>query len=420
MFARLNKIYHEFPRLFWVVVVVSFIDRIGGTLLFPFFALYITQKFNVGMTQAGILLGMSSLFGLIGSTIGGALTDKFGRKQLILFGLIFSAVSTLGFGLVNEFSVLFPLMVVVGLLSSVAHPAHDAMIADILPEKQRQEGFGILRVVGNLSWIIGPTIGGFVANINFFYLFVIDSVISCIVAAIIFRAIPETKPEPHAHEQHESFLQTLSGYRVVLKDFAFMGFMVAGMLMLIVYQQMYGSLSVYLRDNHGINPSGYGFLMTTSAITVVFFQFWVSRTIKYRPPFLMMAFGTVFYMIGFALFGVVTAYFLFALNIVIITIGEMIVVPMSQAIATNFAPETMRGRYMAIFGLSWAVPSTIGPGAAGYILDNYNPNLLWYIGGALCGLSVLAYYALHLRLGRKSEFAPAAEESAMPMPATTD
>ena len=419
MFARLNKVYHEFPRLFWVVVAVSFIDRIGGTLLFPFFALYITQKFSVGMTQAGILLGMSSLFGLIGSTIGGALTDKFGRKQLILFGLVFSAVSTLAFGLVNEFSLLFPLMVVVGLLSSVAHPAHDAMIADILPEKQRQEGFGILRVVGNLSWMIGPTIGGFLADINFFYLFLIDAIISCVVAAIIFRLIPETKPEPHAHEQNESLWQTVIGYRVALKDLAFMAFMVAGLLMMVVYQQMYSTLSVYLRDNHNINPSGYGFLMTTSAITVVLFQFWVSRIIKYRPPFLMMAVGTVFYMIGFALFGVVATYVLFALNIVIITVGEMIVVPMSQAIAANFAPETMRGRYMAIFGLSWAIPSTVGPGAAGYILDNYNPNLLWYIGGALCALSVLAYYALHLRLGAKPQFAPAQEE-AVSVAATTD
>ncbi|RPJ26682.1 MAG: MFS transporter [Chloroflexi bacterium] len=419
MFARLNKTYHEFPRLFWVVVGVSFIDRIGGTLLFPFFALYITQKFNVGMTEAGVLLGMSSLFGLIGSTLGGALTDKFGRKQLILFGLVFSAVSTLAFGLVTEINVLYPLMVFVGLLSSVAHPAHDAMIADILPEKQRQEGFGILRVVGNLSWIIGPTIGGFIADINFFYLFVIDAVVSCVVAAIIFRAIPETKPEPHAQAESESLLQTVIGYRVVLRDLAFMAFMVAGMLMLIVYQQMYGSLSVYLRDNHNIDPSGYGFLMTTSAITVVIFQFWVSRIIKYRPPFLMMAIGTVFYMIGFALFGVVTTYVLFALNIVIITIGEMIVVPMSQAIAANFAPETMRGRYMAIFGLSWALPATIGPGAAGYILDNYNPNLLWYLGGVLCGLSVLAYYVLHLRLGARQQFAPEQEESA-PLPATTD
>ena len=419
MFTRLNKIYHEFPHLFWVVVSVSFIDGIGGTLLFPFFALYITQKFNVGMTQAGILLGMSSLFGLIGSTIGGALTDKFGRKQLILFGLVFSAISTLTFGFVDNLNALYPLMIFVGLLSSVAHPAHNAMIADILPEKQRQEGFGILRVVGNLAWIIGPSIGGFVANINFLYLFIIDSIISCVVAAIIFRTIPETKPEAHAHAESETLWQTVIGYRVVLKDMAFMAFMVAGMLMLIVYQQMYGTLSVYLRDNHNINPSGYGFLMTTSAITVVIFQFWVSRLIKVRPPFLMMAFGTVFYMIGFALFGIVSIYVLFMLNIIIITIGEMIVVPTSQALAANFSPENMRGRYMAIFGLSWAIPSTIGPGAAGYILDNYNPNLLWFIGGALCGLSVLAYYALHLRLGARPQFAPAQKEG-QPLPAVSD
>ena len=416
MFARFNEIYHEFPRLFWVVVGVSFIDRIGSTLLFPFFALYITQKFNVGMTEAGILLGLSSLFGLIGSTIGGALTDKFGRKQLILFGLVFSAVSTLTFGLVTELSILYPLMIVVGLLSNVAHPAHDAMIADILPEKQRNEGFSILRVVGNLAWIIGPTIGGFLANFNFFYLFVVDAVISCVVAAIIFRAVPETKPEPHAHEQSETFLQSVLGYRVALRDLAFMAFIVASMLMLLVYQQMYGTLSVFLRDNFNINPSGYGFLMTTSAITVVLFQFSVSRLIKHRPPFLMMAIGTAFYVIGFTLFGIVTTYVLFALNIVIITIGEMIVMPTSQAIAANFAPEAMRGRYMAVFGLTWAIPSTIGPGAAGYILDNYNPNLLWYIGGLLCGLAVLAYYALHIRLGAKPQFAPAQEEGD-PIPA---
>jgi len=419
MFPRLKKIYHEFPRLFWIVVGVSFIDGIGGTLLFPFFALYITQKFGVGMTQAGILLGISSLFGLIGGMIGGALTDKFGRKQLILFGLVFSAISTLGFGFVNHFALLFPLVVVVGLLSSVARPAQEAMIADILPEKQRQEGFGILRVVGNLAWIIGPTIGGFLANINFFYLFVIDSIMSCLVAVIIYRAIPETKPEPHAHEKGESLLKTISGYRWVARDSAFISFIVANILMLLVYQQMYGSLSVYLRDNHGINPQGYGFLMTTSAITVVLFQFWLTRQIKHRPPFLMMAFGTVFYVIGFVLFGIVSTFVLFALNIVIITIGEMIVVPTSQALVAGFAPEKMRGRYMAVAGLSWAIPSTIGPGAAGYILDNYNPNLLWYLGGALCGLSVLAYYLLHLRLGARQEFAPA-KEDALPLSVSSD
>jgi MFS family permease len=419
MLTRLNRIYHEFPRLFWVVVGIGFIDRIGGTLLFPFFALYITQKFSVGMTEAGILLGMSSLFGLVGSMAGGALTDRFGRKQLILFGLIFSALSTLTFGLVSEINILYPLVIVVGLLSSISHPAHEAMIADILPEDKRQEGFGILRVVANFSWIVGPTIGGFLASINFFYLFVIDAIISCIVAVMIYRSIPETKPEPHPHEKSESFLKTVTGYGVALRDTAFVSFIIANIIMMIVYSQMYSSLSVYLRDNHGINPQGYGFLMTTSAITVIFFQFWLTRKIKGLPPFLMMAFGTVFYMIGFLLFGIVTMFVLFALNIVIITIGEMIIMPTSQALVAGFAPSDMRGRYMAIAGLSWTIPSTIGPGAAGYILDNYNPNLLWYIGGVLCGLSILAYYVLHLKLGARPQFSPAKEE-VIPFGVTAD
>jgi MFS family permease len=362
------------------------------------------------MTQAGIILGMFSAFGLIGSTIGGALTDKFGRRRLILFGLVFSALSTLTLGLANTLAVLYPLVVVIGLLSNIAGPAHSAMVADILPEKQRSEGFGILRVVGNLAWIIGPTVGGLVATRSFFMLFVIDSVLSCLVAVIFFKLIPETKPETSPEKKQESIWQTTAGYRHVLRDLAFMAFLVASMLMLIVYQQMYNSLPVYLRDNHGFTTQAYGFLLTTSAIVVVLFQFWVSRTIKSRPPFLMMALGTAFYAVGFGMFGFISAYILFMLAFVIITIGEMIVVPTSQALAANFAPVDMRGRYMAVFGLSWAVPSTIGPGLAGLILDNFNPNLLWYMGGALCIISALGYYVLHLRLGRQKRFKVATDE----------
>lgn len=412
MLKKLNTIYHEFPRTFWVVVGVGFIDRVGGTMLFPFFSLYITEKFNVGMTQAGMILGLFSIFGLFGGMIGGALTDRFGRRYIIIIGLVFSAVSTLSLGLVKEFATLIPLAVVIGLLSSFAGPAHDAMVADILPDHQRQEGFGILRVVANLAWIIGPTIGGIVAKQSYMALFIMDAVISTIVAFLFFLFIPETKPsgEQVTHKA-ENIAATFKGYWQVLRDRAYVSFIFAGILMGLVYQQMYNSLSVYLRDYHGIEPQGYGFLLTISAITVILFQFTVTRLIKRRPPFLMMAFGTVFYMIGFSMFGWVEAYALFGAAIVVITIGEMIIMPTSQALAANFAPADMRGRYMAIFSLMWMVPATLGPGAAGYILDNYNPNLLWYLGGALCGISAFLYFILHNRLGSQERFKPAPVEA---------
>ncbi len=413
MLNRLKKIYLEFPNKFWVVVLTSFIDGIGGTLLFPFFTLYITERFGVGMTQAGIVLGSFSAFGLIGSMVGGALTDKFGRKSLVLFGLVFSAISTLSLGLVNEFAALIPLSVVIGLLSNIAGPAQQAMVADLLPEEKRQEGFGILRVVGNMAWIIGPTIGGFIAARSYFTLFVMDALISCVVAVIFFLYIPETKPE--TTEEPESMLKTFSGYGRVLRDYAYVAFLVGSMLMGLVYQQLYNSLSVYLRDNHGIEPSGYGFLLTISAIVVILFQFQTTRAIKKYPAFLMMSLGVFFYMIGFGMFGFVRAYWLFGAAVAIITIGEMVIMPTASALAANFAPEDMRGRYMAVFGLSWAIPATIGPSAAGLILDNFNPNLLWYVGAVICAVSVLSFYALHLWLGKSERFKPAApEEEALP------
>lgn len=407
MFSGLRKTIREFPRYFWAVVIVSFIDGIGATLLFPFFALYITQKFSVGMTQAGIVLGAFSAFGLLGNIIGGALTDRLGRRRLILFGLVFSAVSSLALGLVNDFVLLFPLAAVIGTLSDAAGPAHQAMIADILPEEKRQEGFGIMRVVRNMAWIIGPPIGGLVATKSFFALFVIDAVVSLIVAALFYVLIPETKPQPREGEKTESMVATFAGYGKVLGDKAFVGFIFASVLMGIVYIQMYSSLSVFLRDQHGVTPQGYGFILTTSAITVILFQFWTTRVIKVRPPFAILALGSLFYLIGFGLYGFVAAFPLFLAAMVIITIGEMIVMPTASALAANFAPETMRGRYMAVFSLVWAMPAIIGPTAAGYILDNYNRNYLWYAAAGLCALAALAFYFLHVRLGKQPRFAPA-------------
>ncbi|MBI3174236.1 MAG: MFS transporter [Chloroflexi bacterium] len=420
---RLGKVYNEFPRKFWFVVGVSFIDRIGGTLLFPFFTLYITQKFHVGMTEAGTVLGTFSLFGMFGSVIGGALTDRLGRRRLILFGLVFSAVSTLALGSVNTLTMLYPLAVLIGLLSDVAGPAHSAMIADILPEEKRQEGFGILRVVANVSWMIGPIIGGFLANRSYLALFVTDAVISCIVAVLFYLYMPETKPQvqtlAHEETEHETMLQTFVGYIKVLRDGPYVGFLGASVLMGLVYQQMYNSLSYYLLKNHGVEPSGYGFLMTSSAITVVLFQFGVTRLIKKRPPFLTMAVGVLFYVLGFSMFGVVSAYWLFVTAIVVITIGEMIIMPTSSALTAGFAPADMRGRYMAMYGLSWGLPAIVGPTAAGLILDGPNPNLLWFLGGALTLVSAASFYFLHLTLGKQERFIPQ-EEPTQPLPAATD
>jgi MFS family permease len=109
----------------------------------------------------------------------------------------------------------------------------------------------------------------------------------------------------------------------------------------------------------------------------------------------MMALGMALYAIGFAIYGLVSLYALFLLAMVVITIGEMLIAPVSQALTAQLAPEDMRGRYMAVFGFSWGIPFAVGPYLAGLVMDNLDPTWLWYIAGLIGGLATLGFLGLH-------------------------
>lgn len=420
MLAKAKSIYHEFPRTFWTLIGATFIDRLGGALIFPFLSLYMTQKFNIGMTQVGQLFAIYAFASLFGNILGGAMTDKFGRRTMLLFGLIMSALSSLAMGLVNDLNLFYSLAGVVGLLSNTGGPAQQAMVADLLPAKRQTEGFGILRVVINLAITIGPAIGGILAARSYLLLFIIDAISSTTTALIVFSVLPETMPEKTEEQSSQSLTQTVGGYRLVLKDWVYMAFLIVSMLMVTVYMQMNSSLPVYLRDMHGVQPQGFGYILSLNAAMVVLFQFWVTRRISKYRPLLLMAVGTGFYALGFAMYGFVSAYLLFLLAMVIITIGEMIVSPTAQALVARLAPEDMRGRYMAMYGFSWIIPTALGPLAAGLIMDNYNPDWVWYASGIVCLVAVSGYAFLYLRAGKRlnqtaeEELSEAAQTRAAP------
>jgi MFS family permease len=289
MLSRLKSTVDEYPRMFLVLVGASFIDRLGATLIFPFFSLYITQKFGVGMTEAGILFGIFSIAGLTGSMIGGGLTDKFGRKSLVIFGLVISAVSSVSMGLVDDLNAFYLLAGIVGLLSDIAGPAYQAMVADMLEESKRAEGFGLLRVVANLAWVFGPMIGGFLASQSYLLLFILDAISSIITAVIVYRMIPETKPEIPEGKEPETLLETMGGYLRVSKDRIFMAFILISMLVSVVYLQLYSTLSVFLRDVHGVQVEAFGPLFSINAGSVVLFQFWITRRVPWGQHFTWLA-----------------------------------------------------------------------------------------------------------------------------------
>ncbi len=421
MFA-MQKIRHlisEYPRTFWTLVIVTFIDRLGGSLLFPFFALYITQKFGVNMTTVGVLFAAFSLSSFVGSGLGGALADRMGRRGMIIFSLISTSVSSVLMGLVNSLQAFFTLAFVVGIFTDAGGPAYNAIVADLLPEEKRQSGYGILRVTFNLAVVFGPIIGGFLAGYSYLLLFLVDAAFSLLVAGIVYLVLPETKPEPHPDAKHESILGTFIGYGRVLRDRVFMLFCGIFILGAFVYMNMNTTLGVYLRDVHGIQEAGYGGILSLNAAMVVLMQFGITHWTEKHAPMRMLALGALLYAVGFGMYGfdpihrsfsfavgrwslnLTGAYFWFLLAMAVITVGEMIIAPVSQAVSSNLAPEDMRGRYNAIFGYAWGIPFAVGPYLAGLVMDNYDPRWLWYIAGVLGIMAAWGFLSINHLVPRK-------------------
>jgi MFS family permease len=298
-------------------------------------------------------------------------------------------------GFVNEFQLFVSVAFISGIFTDVGGPAYEAVFMDLLPAEKRASGFGIRRVAFNLAIVIGPLIGGFLAARSYLALFVIDALVSALVALMMIFLIPETKPVLSAGKVQETTAQSFAGYLKVLRHGKFIAFTLVCMLTWLIYMNMNTTLGVYLRDQHGLPEWRYGVIISINAAMVVLLQFPITTRIEKRPPMLMMAIGAFFIALGLTLNGFVDQFWLFAVAIATLTIGEMIAIPIANAVVASFAPEEMRGRYNFVYGSSWGISFAIGPYLAGRIMDTYDPNLLWYACGIIGLLAMLGFLGLH-------------------------
>ena len=406
MLRNFKNTYERFSKHFWTLMLISFIDMLGGHLIFPFFSLYLSRKFEVGMTEVGMMFLVWALTsGLIGNVVGGAMADKLGRKVNIVFGLIASATSALLMVVIDDLILFYMVIGVIGIFEDIAGPARQAMIADLVPEDLRADAYGIFRIVFNLAAAIAPAIGGFMIARSFETLFYADVIISLLAAVLVFILLPETKPQADESAKREQTLfETLKGYRVVFRDKVFIIFIVVSALSTLMYFNMNSTMSVYLVNYHNIKPEKFGLILSLNAGMVVLLQMFFTRVIADWKPMIAIAIGNILYVIGFTMYGFVTTFLWFLIAMVIITVGEMIYSPKGQMVTANLAPEHMRGRYMAISNFAWILPIAIGPLGAGMIMDNYDPRLVWYIAGAVGMVSVIGFLLLHKFAHTRFEF----------------
>jgi MFS family permease len=198
----------------------------------------------------------------------------------------------------------------------------------------------------------------------------------------------------HKDTSRNQMKERFGGYGMIFKDKPFINFNLVFSMTMIAASMVWVLLAVYAKQNFGISERMYGFIPTTNAIMVVAIQIFVTRVTKKHPPLLMVAFGAVFYSVASLMIGFGSSFLVFWLAMVVMTIGELIMVPTATTFSANLAPADKRGRYMSIHSMTNGVASGIGPLLGGTLSDSISPHAPWFAGASIAFISVLFFMFL--------------------------
>lgn len=385
----------DYPRQFWLLFWMSLISRATFSMTWPFITIFITQKLDVSLTVATLMLTIQSIASLVGAALISALMDQFGRKIPMVISLLVSAGALTGMALSDNFIVWMVLIAMQGAVAPIFITGANTMVADVVDEAHRTPAYALIRMIANAGIAIGPVVGGIIAasfSIEVNYL--ATAVTNILISGLMLFMLSETLPKGKIKTDE----QRGGGYAFMLRDRPFLGFALAYMFVQLGYTQMFMLLPPYVTDNFGLSPSEFSLMFTVNAGMVVFLQYFVTRfTMRYRTlP--IIAVGAVFYAIGIGSVAFGTTLAAFLLSMAIMTIGELIIAPTATAFVAYLAPVDMRARYMGLFGIAFPVAMGIGPVIGGMLNDAIAPVAIWYGAGLIALVGAVVFFSLSRRI----------------------
>lgn len=395
MLNRIRAARNEYPGQFWLLFVGMLISTIGSSMIWPFLTLYVSKKLGLPLIQAASLVTINAVMGLIFSFIAGPVTDRLGRKWVMVISLFVNGCMYLVMSHANTYAMFAVCQCVMGAFNPLYRVGADAMMSDLIPAEKRSSAYSLLRMSNNLGVSIGPALGGFIASRSYtlaFYLAAAGLIFYSLMMALKAR---ETLPAEAAASLKGK--KVFSGYGHIFHDKEFMGFVVSFTFTSMLASMIWVLLPVYTNQNFGLSESLYGWIPTTNAIMVVAFQYLINRVTRKHKPLWVLAVGTAFYAIGTTAVAFFTGFWGFWLCMVIVTVGELVLIPTATTFTANQAPTEMRGRYMSIYNLTASIASAVAPLLGGYLNDTLGPKTIWYGGGAIGIFSVLLFALMATR-----------------------
>jgi MFS family permease len=383
MIAKFQTLYKEYPRQYWLMIAGLVLATAGGSMIWPFLLIYASGKLNLPLSTVATLISINAGTGLISSIAAGTLADKIGRKVVMNISLTMTGLAYLFLMRAETYPQFAMLMVMIGLSNPLYQIGADAMLADIIPSEKRTDAYAINRIANNAAFALGPAVGGFLATRSYNLAFYGASAGFLAYSVLLFFLAHETL-DKSAHP-HKSETANRGGYGTVLRDGKYMTYVILIALGLVAPTMLWILMPVYAKSNFGISESLYGWIPTTNALMCVFVQYAVTRATRRRPVLSVVAAGMLIYALGAGSVALMSGFWGFWLSMVILTFGELTLVPTSSKYVADRAPADLRGRYMSIYWIGWGLARTIAPLIGGFLNDAISPRSIW-IGGLTLGL----------------------------------
>lgn len=384
----LKNLYHEYPRQYWLMITGIVISTAGGSMIWPFLVIYASNKLNMPLSTVATLISINAGTGLIASFVAGTLADKIGRKAVMVFSLTVNGIAYLL--LINAVTYLHfaGLMVLIGLSNPLYQVGADAMLADMIPSEKRTDAYAINRIANNAAFALGPAMGGFLATRSYNLAFYGAALGFMTYSLLLFFQAKETLVITEHHDTTTPLTgkEVFKSYARVFQDKAYMTFVALISIGLIAPTLMWILMPVYAKTNYGIPEGLYGWIPTTNALMCVFVQYFVTRLTRRHKTLPVVGVGMLIYALGTGSVALMTGFWGFWLSMVILTFGELTLVPTASKYVADIAPADLRGRYMSMHWLGWGLARTLSPIIGGFLNDNVSPQAIW-IGGLLIGLT---------------------------------
>ncbi len=392
--------YSGIPRNIWLLSLISLINRCGS-LVIAFLTLYLTQERHLGIREAGYATAFFGLGSIVGSYTGGRLTDRFGSSPVQFTSLVLNGIVLVLLYYITDFYLICTGIFIMALTGEAFRPANSVAIAANCTPETRTRSISLYRMSANMGWAVAPALGGLLVIFGWPWLFWVDG-LTCIAAAVALYLLFPPSVARKKSEQEGAEIQQKSGLSP-WRDRDFLWFCFLTMLNATVFMQLIWIIPVFWKEYYGWSESLVGIMSAINGLVVFLVEMpLVFKIEKLRTPLSFVRTGLFLYAVSYwSILLPFDPLLMVILFTVVISLGEVLVMPFSSNFVFGRSKGGYQGQYMSLYGIAYSIANTIAPVYGTQVAAAYGYPVLWILLGTQALLVLLGFWWLEKRINRR-------------------